>query len=348
MHITSRHIMNPTARAGRFDAILRRLLALVCLLPLMAAGCSRIPPSRPILPVAEYEKMIVGRLDADYIGTDNCVSRCHAHDRVTTLFRQSVHGEKLKPAAGLPPINCETCHGPGSLAVARVEQDRTLHGEQAARCDTSLLLDLKRLPPPARSLICLRCHSAASTPSLAYWNGSLHALNDLSCFSCHSMHDGSQQKVSREKLAELCYGCHQEVRAQFSLFSHHPVRERKMGCLDCHQAHGSPQPHMLKGATLRDLCTRCHMDKSGPFVYEHGDVSENCSACHAPHGSVNRRLLSAAMPFLCLQCHSPGHQGIVSVTAGVKGLFANRCTDCHSAIHGSDTPDNRGYGTLRK
>jgi DmsE family decaheme c-type cytochrome len=312
------------------------------------AGCAGIKQSHPLLPVAEYEKMIVGRLDADYVGTANCVAKCHKHDKITSDFKRSVHGEQIKPETGLPLVNCESCHGPGSLAIANIEENKRLNGEQGFKCDVSKLLDLKNLPPQAQSLICLKCHSAASTPALAYWNASTHALNDLSCFSCHKLHEGPQQKVSHDKMAELCYGCHPDVKAQFSLFAHHPVREKKMDCFDCHDPHGSSQPKLLKGVTLRDLCTRCHMEKSGPFVYEHGDVTETCTNCHMPHGSVNRRLLSAAMPFLCIQCHNPGHRGTISGDTSLKSLFSNRCTDCHSAIHGSDTPDNRGYGTLRK
>jgi len=310
------------------------------------SGCITPKQSRPLLPVAEYEKMVVGRLDAQYVGTDNCVAKCHRHDTITDFFRHSVHGEQIKDETGLPLVNCESCHGPGSLAIADIEETRRTLGEKGDKCDTSKLLDLKQLPPQAQSLICLKCHSAASTPTLAQWHTSAHALNDLSCFSCHKLHEGPQQTVSRDKLAELCYGCHPDVKAQFSLFAHHPVRERKMSCFDCHDAHGSTQPKMLKGVSPRDLCTRCHMEKSGPFAYEHGDVTENCGNCHAPHGSVSRRLLSAAMPFLCIQCHNPGHLSTLDPAA--KPLFGNRCTDCHSSIHGSDTPDNRGYGTLRK
>jgi len=290
--------------------------------------------------------MIVGRLDAEYVGTDNCVAKCHRHDKITDFFRHSVHGEQIKPETGARLVNCESCHGPGSLAIANIEESRRTLGEAGDKCDTTKLLDYKQLPPQAQSLICLKCHTAASTPALAQWHSSVHALNDLSCFSCHKLHESPQQKVSKEKMAELCYGCHPDVKAQFSLFAHHPVRERKMSCFDCHDAHGSTQPRMLKGVSPRELCTRCHMEKSGPFAYEHGDVTENCNNCHTPHGSVNRRLLSAAMPFLCIQCHNPGHRS--TLDPGSKPLFANRCTDCHSSIHGSDTPDNRGYGTLRR
>ena len=323
-------------------------IAIISAVILMAAiyGCTNSKRGYPLLPVIEYERMITGRLDAQYVGTDNCVSKCHKHKNITDFFKRSVHGEQIDRESGLPLVNCESCHGPGSLAIADIEKNMLLHGEKAEKCDTTKLLSLKQLPPQAQSLVCLKCHSVAVTPILANWHASVHALNDLSCFSCHKLHESPQQKVERGKMAELCYTCHPDVKAQFNLFSHHPVREKKMSCFDCHDPHGSPSQKLLKGATQRDLCTRCHMEKNGPFAYEHGDVTENCSNCHTPHGSVNRRLLAAAMPFLCIQCHNPGHRS--SLAAGTKPLYMNRCTDCHSSIHGSDTPDNRGYGTLRK
>lgn len=315
---------------------------------ILTVACSPFLPSKPLLPMVEYEKMIVGNLHADYVGTDNCVSKCHAHDKLTSFFSKSVHGKQKNLKNGLPLVNCESCHGPGSIAIEKIEANKAKFGEAANRCDTTQFIPLKQLPSQAQSLICLKCHSAASTPALAYWNSSVHALNDVSCVSCHQLHKDSRQKVSHEAMAELCYSCHPDVKVQFSLFSHHPVRERKMDCFDCHDPHGSPQHRMLKGVTIKDTCGHCHADKSGPFVYEHGDVTEACTNCHVPHGSVNRRLLSAAMPFLCIQCHNPGHPSVASSTQSKKALFANRCTDCHTAIHGSDTPDNRGFGTLRK
>lgn len=326
--------------------IIRVIAVFLLAMSFFASGCISQKQSHALLPVAEYEKMIVGRLDADYVGTDNCVSKCHKHDKITDFFRRSVHGEQVQADTGQPLVNCESCHGPGSLAIANIDENKRLLGEKGEKCDTTKLLDLKLLPPQAQSLICLKCHTAASTPTLSYWHTSVHALNDLSCYSCHKLHEGPQQKLNHEKMASVCYGCHPDVSAQFSLFSHHPVPEGKLNCFDCHEAHGSPLPKMLRGASQRDMCTRCHMEKSGPFAYEHGDVTESCTNCHTPHGGVNRRLLSAAMPFLCIQCHNPTHRGFLLPDS--KPLFANRCTDCHSAVHGSDTPDNRGAGTLRR
>ncbi|HJV64554.1 MAG TPA: DmsE family decaheme c-type cytochrome [Geomonas sp.] len=321
--------------------------ALAALSPLLLWSCADLKQSKPLLPMHEYERMIVGRLDADYVGTANCVSKCHAHDKISDDFSHSVHGEQIKPETGLPLVNCESCHGPGSLAIANLSDNRERNTALKKKCDTSTFLDLMHLPPQAQSLICLKCHSAASIPALAFWNASPHAVNDVSCFDCHKLHKGPQQKVSREQMAELCYGCHPQIKAENALYSHHPIREKKMVCVDCHEVHGSTQAKLLKGNSLKDTCTRCHMDKQGPFVYEHADVTENCLNCHTPHGSVNSPLLNASMPFLCLQCHA-GH--LASNTAGLKQLFTNRCTDCHSQVHGSDSPSQgiTGSGTLRQ
>jgi DmsE family decaheme c-type cytochrome len=325
----------------------RQLVPIFLLATLCIAACADLKQSRPILPMRDYEKMIVGRLDAEYVGTDNCVAKCHRHDKITDDFRHSVHGEQIKPEDGLPLVNCESCHGPGSLAIAKIGDNVAENDARKVKCDTSTFLDLSKLPPQAQSLICLKCHSAASTPNLTYWNASPHALNDVSCFDCHKLHQGPQQKVKREEMAELCFGCHPQVKMETNLFSHHPLREKKMSCVDCHNPHGSTQDKLLLGSSPKETCTRCHMEKQGPFLFEHGDVTENCANCHTPHGSVNNNLLNAAMPFLCLQCHG-GHT--LDNTAGVKGLFVNRCTDCHSQVHGTDIPAPAKVdpGTLRQ
>ncbi|HEY5973818.1 MAG TPA: DmsE family decaheme c-type cytochrome [Geobacteraceae bacterium] len=300
---------------------------------------------KPLLPVQEYERMIVGRLDAEYVGTDNCIAKCHTHDRLTDNFRHSVHGEQKTFDTGLPLVNCESCHGPGSLAIEKIDENVARLGEAGKKCDTSKFLDLQGLPPQAQSLICLKCHATASIPVLSHWNASPHALNDVSCLDCHKLHQGPQQKVSRVEMAELCYQCHPEVKAENNLFSHHPLREKKMACSDCHNPHGATQDKLLHGSTPKETCSRCHMEKQGPFVYEHADVTENCANCHAPHGSVNARLLTATQPFLCLQCHS-GHGTSLNSTPGAKQLFMNRCTDCHSQVHGTDIPSASGLGTF--
>ncbi len=319
-----------------------RLLILAVLVLLGACtDLSGLRADRPLLPVREYEQMIVGRLDADYVGNENCLGRCHKHDKIYRDFQLSVHGEQVAADSGLPLVNCESCHGPGSLAIE--------HAAENDKCNFETLLQLDKLPSQAQSLICVKCHSAASTPRLHNWNASIHASSDVSCFDCHKLHQGPAQKVSRKEMAELCYGCHQDIRMAFQQFSHHPVPEHKMACTDCHDPHDASQNQNLTGFNIKEICTRCHMEFQGPFIYEHADLTEDCTNCHAPHGSPNDPLLKVSQPFLCLQCHAGHQSGFFApalATEDFKGAFYTRCTDCHSAIHGTDIPSAKGRGSF--
>ncbi len=316
---------------------------------LFAAGCATLKESRPILPIKEYEKMIVGRLDADYIGTDNCLKACHAHDKIRRDFDLSTMGAQLSRESGLPLVNCESCHGPGSLAVEPLTPERLAADAKAGRrtaCDFKTFIDIKNLPAQARSLICLKCHTANATFNLHNWNASTHSMADVSCSDCHRIHGGHNLKVKLRDTAEMCEKCHQDVKAAFNLPNHHPVPEKKVFCTDCHDPHGGGSAEKnLRRDTVKATCTQCHPEKEGPFVYEHADVTEDCRACHSPHGSVNNNLLILREPFLCLQCH-PTHPIDSTTSLDQKRAFYTRCTDCHSQIHGSDLPSASGKGNF--
>ena len=332
----------------RFTWCIISLIVMPCLL--VMSGCNTLKGSKPLLPIKEYEKMIVGRFDADYVGTSNCLSACHEHDRLKLDFDAGTMGAQLKKESGLPLVDCESCHGPGSLAIQGLTTQLVIENAQKSvrtNCDSIKLIDLKNLPAPAQSLICLKCHSANATFNLHNWNASQHAQNDVSCFNCHRVHGSPDLKVSPFKTGQMCFNCHQALKVEFSLPSHHPLNEGRISCASCHDTHGGFANKHLRKDTIKETCVQCHPEKRGPFVFEHADIVDTCLNCHSPHGSVNNNLLVAREPFLCLQCHE-GHR--INTSSGgnssveSRRAYYSRCTDCHSKVHGSDLPSDSGNG----
>ena len=94
-------------------------------------------------------------------------------------------------------------------------------------------------------------------------------------------------------------------------------------------------------------CMKCHVDKRGPFVYEHAAVRvDGCETCHNAHGSTNARLLKRPVVFtVCLECHNglanfgrrlDGPQNPSSSHNLADPRYQN-CTTCHVRIHGSNS-----------
>jgi len=249
----------------------RRLWLLpVVLIVLAACSTGAIREKILTLPVIE---------GATYVGQETCEG---CHEDYAVSFAKSIHGRLANFEFMGAEKGCESCHGPGSL-----------HAEEG---DNSKILRYSELNAEESAAVCVKCHSDGMVMD---WTFSEHALSDLSCTDCHSVHASKATASLKASDPQLCYGCHQEQQAKANLPSHHPVKEGKMNCSDCHNAHGELQTE----EQARDLCLKCHSRYQGPFVFEHAPVEEDCSICHDPHGTVANNLLQQNEPFLCLQCH---------------------------------------------
>ncbi len=126
-----------------------------------------------------------------------------------------------------------------------------------------------------------------------------------------------------------------------------PVSEGVMSCSSCHNPHGSTNVRLLKtGDSVSELCTKCHADKRGPFLWEHAPVRQGCTTCHDPHGSQNDSMLVAKLPLLCQRCHiSTRHPStLYDATQLTKAQLENRgCVNCHIQIHGSAHPTGQFF-----
>lgn len=262
---------------------------------------------------------------SDFVGSDTCAT---CHEDVAKNFANN-HHSKLALMHGGTGATCESCHGAGKAHVDGGGDKSKIFNPATA---TAKEVDAK----------CLSCHQGKH----ADFEQSAHAEGNVSCISCHSIHSGKDpEHLLKVAQPQLCFQCHTDVKPQFSMPFHHKVEEGLLKCTDCHDPHGTPGAFgrkALRASTQQDMvCTKCHTETAGPFVYEHDVVkTEGCTACHTPHGGPNPRLLNRSnVNTLCLQCHSPSAN---FTTAGVP-TFHNQaaqyqaCTICHTSIHGSNT-----------
>ncbi|MFO7301815.1 MAG: DmsE family decaheme c-type cytochrome [Acidobacteriota bacterium] len=277
--------------------------------------------------------------DATYVGESRCIE-CHAQEN--RHYSETTHAKVFRqnPAFRLQQFGCEACHGPGSRHVANA-LDRTAIIGFTKGWGTEV---------PVQNSMCQNCHGGGTR---MHWPGSAHASNDVGCADCHN----PMQRVStanllvRPTIAETCFQCHPQQRAEFQRRSHMPVPEGRMTCTDCHNPHGSVTRPLLRADSVNDVCYSCHAEKRGPFLWEHAPVRESCLNCHQPHGSNHDKLLVSARPYICQQCHNPpiGHPGqfyrdgqtaagaLMGVGQSAR-VIGRSCQNCHTQIHGSNHP----------
>lgn len=269
--------------------------------------------------------------DSPYTGTAKCV-RCHA--KQAKPYFNGPHGKDWISRAPASDLGCETCHGPG-LAH---DKDPGAKG---------LVAMPPKMTPREATDLCLRCHDRQH----AGWAGSQHDSRNLSCVSCHTMHKPKRERglLKAETISETCGACHREKSARLQRSSHMPMREGKMECSTCHDAHGSTNVRMLRaGNTINESCQSCHAEKRGPFLWEHAPVAEKCTTCHDAHGSFNNRMLVAKDPMLCQRCHiATRHPATpydrAALLTSNNRLISRGCINCHQLVHGSNHPSGEFF-----
>lgn len=150
------------------------------------------------------------------------------------------------------------------------------------------------------------------------WKGSLHALNDVNCSSCHE--DQKTKEFVAKPTGESCKTCHEDAVDTFLLGKHGirllegqtplqpsmarlPMKEeahdKLMTCNTCHDVHSVKT---IPAAT--DACLSCHND-------QHSLNYENSK--HAELFAADRNLpRPSGESVSCATCHLPRH----TVTSG--------------------------------
>ena len=330
-----------------------RLPKLLIVVLALFAGSAAFAAEQAALPdLATASTTLTASSAADRATKDAVCTRCHDESEtspvILTIY-QTKHG--VKGDTRTP--TCQSCHG---------ASEKHLKGDPGVK---------GRAPPDIsfekgayvvtdardRAAACLTCHEGTKR---THWDGSAHQSNGLACNDCHKLHTPTDPLLNKVTQPDVCFKCHKEQRADTHKISTHPIAAGKVGCSDCHNPHGSAGPKLLKKNTVVETCWTCHADKRGPFLWEHQPVAEDCTNCHTPHGSNITPLLKSRAPFLCQECHDGPHQspspfgpGAAGVQGGSNsGLIANGtnptspsslsaargCLNCHSMVHGSNSP----------
>jgi DmsE family decaheme c-type cytochrome len=319
----------------RWILVLGALLCAVSLYAAQQTTPTPAPPSPAQPSKAQAPQAAPAPASPEFVGDDTCVA-CHESEGKS--LQKTLHGkaQNARTPAGSGNLNqaCETCHGPGK--------------EHSETGDKTKIRVFTTMSPRDASQVCVGCHNR-STHGL--WKASIHDARNLSCITCHSVHSPKSEyaQLKAATISDTCVTCHKTEVAKLQRVAHMPVREGKMQCTSCHNPHGTTNVRLLKvGNGINESCLSCHTEKRGPNLWEHAPVREACSTCHDPHGSNNDRMLVAKLPMLCQRCHiGTRHPSTIydgaQLAAGSNRLIGRGCVNCHSQIHGSNSPAGNAF-----
>ena len=338
--------MNQTKKFLVFSIAVGLALVFVFLMagagPLRADGRAQQDKTAPAAQSAKPQPS--AKADGDYVGTEVCLN-CHEDQQ--RRFKNTVMGKVMAhPRTPWEARGCESCHGPGKAHVEAGGSKETIPIRFGKDSKNSIA---------EQNAACLECHARGNR---LFWKGSPHQSRAMACVDCHQVKQEIRGPLSgdtrynapltdnkgvKKPQPELCLNCHQMRRAQLQRSSHMPYREGKVTCTSCHNPHGTPNPKQLIQSTINENCLTCHTERRGPFLWEHPPVMENCANCHEAHGTNNPQLLKVRMPRVCDSCHVTSRHPTTPTLLNAIRDFGRACTNCHSAIHGSNHPSGNAF-----
>lgn len=218
-----------------------------------------------------------------------CMS-CHNN------YPEFVLGSENKFTAVPEGINCERCHGPGSIHVAE--------RQTGSRIDTSKYIDYSIVNPAKLSIdaqfdICQRCHLQGNTilkegKSFYDFKPGMKLSDYMTVFlpKYKNADDEFIMASHADRLKQSqCFVKSMEVASRASATGSNKLKPYKdaMTCVTCHNPHVSVRE--TNSNVFNDACNSCHNQngKSKLNCSKKGiTITSNCVSCHMPKsGSID-------------------------------------------------------------
>ena len=205
--------------------------------------------------------------EADYVGSNVCMA---CHSEVSESMKDSPHGF----------IECESCHGPGSIHASSPSPDT--------------------ITVAIPSSLCGQCHTRGDDQNRIEVEGSLIKSNQqydellsghkssLSCVQCHDPHV-SLTSETHDALTSDCTDCHNPTINQIH-------RVAGVECIDCHM------PYAVKTVTSTGYGDYLKGD-SRTHIFTL-DTTATSSEMFYPQGGKTYAHGFLTLNFVCLGCHN--------------------------------------------
>jgi DmsE family decaheme c-type cytochrome len=179
-----------------------------------------------------------------------------------------------------PGAGCVACHAEAAWNLRWSGQHATLgDGPGCLACHAPHPGPAEELGPSELVARCEDCHSEVTAEFRLPFQHPVGTT--VACTSCHPPHGLPRFELRQTVRHEACVECHLDKRGPFA----HPHRgNHHLGCLSCHEAHGSGNRRLLTHSDPMMLCLSCHEQLE--HVLDPGFVFQKCLSCHTEvHGS---------------------------------------------------------------
>jgi len=293
-----------------------------------------------------------GKQEFDYHLTKATPALCvDCHDAKDPALQKVHQGQPFGTA------NCVQCHNPHQSAKPKLMQAFLHNPFENKMCDSchQPAKDGKVvLTNSDTRAVCLTCHSDVGDAMEKAKVQHPGAQGD--CTACHNPHAGPTPRFMQPDPVNACLACHSDQSEQMKkAHLHQPAFQQ--GCATCHEGHGGENAHLLRAASVNQVCLECHGPERNPTPVENEPIvtifngkvklpqdyfsKQSVPVLPLQYGAghpTERHPVSdftnlqtkAVTPMNCLTCHQP-HSGAANGML-VKDQAPNMdfCRSCHS------------------